>query len=73
MFDTHGVTRCGKMVLEAESTITGENDNKRLRIYIPVNLAVDSAFPFKKGEKIKVKIDARNGRLVIEKSGYERG
>ena len=36
-------------------------------IYIPTDLAGDSAFPFKEDEKIKIKIDPKNKRLIIEK------
>jgi len=37
-------------------------------VYIPREVSKDSAFPFKPDQKLKVKIDAENCRLVIEKS-----
>lgn len=58
----------GKLVLEAEATITGNEKGRRLRIYVPVDLSIDSAFPFKIGDKVKIKIDVKNSRLIIEKS-----
>lgn len=55
------------MTLEAKATITGDDRGRRLRIYIPVELAVDSAFPFRIGDKIKITIDTKNQRLLINK------
>jgi hypothetical protein len=34
---------------------------------VPTEVARDSAFPFKADEKVKVRIDVENRRLVIEK------
>jgi hypothetical protein len=59
------------LVLRAKATITGDAKGTRLRIYIPSLLALDSAFPFKKGETIMIKIDKEKKRLVIER--YEEG
>ena len=59
------------MVLRAKATITGDAKGTRLRIYIPSLLALDSAFPFKKGETIMIKVDKEKKRLVIER--YEEG
>jgi hypothetical protein len=36
-------------------------------IYVPTEVARDSAFPFKANERVKVKIDVENGRLIVEK------
>jgi hypothetical protein len=36
-------------------------------IYIPTDVAKDSAFPFKVDETIKIRIDPQNQRLIIEK------
>lgn len=55
------------MVLEAKATITGNKEGTRLRIYIPTLLSMDSAFPFKKGDVIKIKIDKDEGVLRVEK------
>ena len=55
------------MVLEAKATITGNKEGTRLRIYIPTVLSLDSTFPFKKGDVIKIKIDKDEGVLRIEK------
>ena len=55
------------MVLEAKATITGNKEGTRLRIYIPTALSLDSAFPFKKGDVVNIKIDKDEGVLRIEK------
>jgi len=36
-------------------------------VYIPSEVSKDSAFPFKPNQKLKVRIDTENKRLVIEK------
>jgi len=36
-------------------------------VYIPSEVARDSAFPFKHEDEVTVKIDAKNNRLIIEK------
>ncbi|MGD0994401.1 MAG: hypothetical protein ABR909_02625 [Candidatus Bathyarchaeia archaeon] len=36
-------------------------------VYIPTEVAKDSVFPFRLEEKVKVKIDVENKRLIIEK------
>lgn len=56
------------MVLETKATITGNKEGTRLRIYIPSVLAMDSAFPFKKGDVIKIIIEKEGEVLRIEKS-----
>jgi hypothetical protein len=61
-------------MLEAESKIvnrpayTGKKQYDKLFIYIPTDLAKDSAFPFLADEKIKIRIDKENNRLLIEKT-----
>nr|MDO8080812.1 hypothetical protein [Candidatus Freyarchaeota archaeon] len=55
------------MVLQTKATITGDEKGIRMRIYIPTSIAMDSAFPFKKGEKVMIKIDKAKKRLLIEK------
>ena len=55
------------MVLEAKATITGNKEGTRLRIYIPTVLSLDSTFPFKKGDVVKINIDKDEEVLVIEK------
>jgi len=60
-------------MLEAESklvnrpTITGRKTYPKYFIYIPSEIAKDSAFPFQADEKLKIKIDVENKRLIIEK------
>jgi hypothetical protein len=60
-------------MLESESkllnrpTQTAGKHYDKYYIYIPTDLARDSAFPFKKDEKLKLRIDPQNKRLIIEK------
>ena len=46
-------------------TKTGGKSYDKFFIYIPTNVAKDSAFPFKPGEEVLIRIDKK--RLVIEK------
>ncbi|MHA1722512.1 MAG: hypothetical protein ACTSXW_05475 [Candidatus Baldrarchaeia archaeon] len=55
-----------RMVLEKETTITKEG-RSGAKIYIPADIVKDSQFPFKIGEKVLLKIDTENNRLIIEK------
>lgn len=55
-----------KLVLEKETTITREG-RSGAKIYIPSDIVKDSQFPFKIGEKVLLKIDVENNRLIVEK------
>ncbi len=48
-------------------TQTAGKQYDKYYIYLPTDLARDSAFPFQKDEKLKIKIDKENNRLIIEK------
>lgn len=48
-------------------TQTGGKTYDKFFIYVPTEVARDSLFPFKTNERIKVKIDVENKRLIIEK------
>jgi len=48
-------------------TRTGGKLYDKFFIYIPTEVARDSLFPFKTGETIKVMIDTKNNRLIVEK------
>jgi hypothetical protein len=48
-------------------TQTGGKTYDKFFIYVPIEVARDTAFPFKAKEPIKVKIDIENKRLIIEK------
>jgi hypothetical protein len=60
-------------MLESESklvnrpTQTGGKMYDKFYVYIPREVSKDSAFPFKANQKLKVRIDVENRRLVIEK------
>jgi hypothetical protein len=59
-------------MLEAEGrfvnrpTSTGGKLYDKFFIYVPTEVARDGLFPFKTNDKIKVRIDADNKRLIIE-------
>ena len=54
-------------MLEKQSKIVKLNpDAATLYLIIPADLVKDSAFPFKEGEFVKVRIDAVNSRLIVE-------
>jgi hypothetical protein len=61
-------------MLESESKIvnrptqTGKKQYDKIFIYVPTEVAKDSAFPFKPNEKVKIKIDSTHQRLIIEKT-----
>jgi hypothetical protein len=61
-------------MLEAESklvnrpTKTGKKQYPKFFVYLPSIIVNDSAFPFKEDDKLKVKIDVENKRLIIEKA-----
>jgi hypothetical protein len=48
-------------------TQTGGRTYDKFFVYVPIEVARDSAFPFKANERVKVKIDINNKRLTIEK------
>ena len=60
-----------RMVLEAETTISTSTATvkgkkySRLYLYLPSTLTNDSQFPFKPGEKVKIRIEGK--KLVVEK------
>jgi hypothetical protein len=37
-----------------------------IHFYVPTEVAKDSTFPFKVNDKVKVRIDLENKRLIIE-------
>jgi len=55
------------MVLKAFTTISGDSKGRKLRIYIPSMLALDSTFPFKKGDRVIIEIDNKNQSLIIKR------
>ncbi len=40
----------------------------RFFLYLPVDLARDERFPFKEDEKVMIRIDEKNKRLIVEKA-----
>jgi hypothetical protein len=50
-------------------TETGRKKYDKFFVYIPTQVAKDGLFPFIENDKVKVRIDADNKRLIIEKIG----
>ncbi len=55
----------GKMI--NRPTQTGGKTYDKYFIYIPIEVARDTAFPFKPQEKLKIKIDINNRMLTVKK------
>lgn len=53
------------MNMAKEGTGTVYAINKKTWIYIPLSVSDDSAFPFKKGDKVKIRIEGK--KLIIER------
>ena len=59
------------MTLEGESTIISSKAKakghiyKRLLIYLPSSIINDSAFPFREGDKVKIRVKGK--KMIIEK------
>ena len=54
-----------RTVLEAETKIYGHKVSRTLYLRVPSRIAQDSAFPFKPGEKVIIRIEGN--KLVVEK------
>jgi hypothetical protein len=57
------------MVLEGETKIYKSNGRRSL--YIPAGLINDSAFPFKNGEPLSIRVEGE--RVIIEKAKKGKG
>jgi len=60
------LTGDGKLI--NRPTTTGGKKYDKFFIYVPIEVARDSAFPFKPNDKVHVKIDQETKRLIIEKA-----
>lgn len=60
----------GKLINRKTKTAGKEYD--RFFFYIPTELARDGLFPFKEGDKVTIKIDAKGKRVIIETVKNER-
>ncbi|MFZ2410510.1 MAG: hypothetical protein WAW23_02960 [Candidatus Methanoperedens sp.] len=66
-----------QMVVEGQGklinrrTKTAGKDYDRFFIYVPTEVARDGLFPFKEGDKLTLKIDAKNKRLVVQKASAQ--
>lgn len=48
-------------------TKTSGETYDRFFIYVPTEVARDGTFPLKDGDKVMIRVDAKNKRLVIER------
>lgn len=48
-------------------TQTGKKLYDKFFVYVPTDVARDGTFPFKVNNRIKVRIDSENQRLIIER------
>ena len=46
-------------------TITGKKKYDRFFIYIPTEVARDSSFPFKEGDRLKIRIE-KDGLFIVK-------
>ncbi|MCL2477233.1 hypothetical protein [Candidatus Bathycorpusculum sp.] len=60
------LTGDGKLI--NRPTTTGGKMYDKFFIYVPLEVARDSAFPFKPNDKVHVKIDPETKQLIIEKA-----
>jgi len=55
----------GKLINRKTKTAGKEYD--RCFFYVPTEVARDGLFPFKEGNKVTIKIDAKGKRIVVER------
>jgi hypothetical protein len=48
-------------------TITGKRTYDKFFVYIPTEIARDGLFPFKMGDEVKIRVDRRLKRVILEK------
>jgi hypothetical protein len=66
-FQVHSMKEAyGKLI--NRPTQTGGKTYDKFFIYVPIEVARDTAFPFKANEKLKVIIDIENKRLIVEEA-----
>ena len=53
------------MALEGKGRFL-KSESSRSLIYVSQKVAQDSAFPFKPGQELVIRIDERRGRLIVE-------
>jgi len=58
----------GKGRIINRPTKTAGKDYDKFFVYLPTNLVRDSAFPFKVGEAVVIRIDRENNLLTVSKS-----
>ena len=47
--------------------VSKDKEYPKYFIYVPIEVARDSSFPFKEGDEVEVTIEPKNNRIVIEK------
>ena len=49
-------------------TTTGGKKYDKFFLYIPTELARDSQFPIKEKQRVKIKVDTKQGKLIVERA-----
>lgn len=55
--------RVGKFI--NRPTTTGGRKYDKFFVYVPTEVAKDSQFPFKAGDEVEVRIDAKRKRIIV--------
>lgn len=58
------------MTLEAHGRLLHPESSRTL-IYVSQKVASDSAFPFEAGDKLRIRIDPDEDRLIVERAAEE--
>ena len=53
------------MVLEGDGRFTKPTPIRSM-IYVSQKVATDSAFPFEEGQRLRIRIDSKKRRLIVE-------
>jgi uncharacterized SAM-dependent methyltransferase len=56
-------------MLKGVGKIIWTRSRRSYYILIPEEVALDSAFPFQRGEKVLIEVDVKNRSLIISKCG----
>ncbi len=49
-------------------TVTGGKRYDKFFVYIPTQIARDSLFPFKEGDEVQIKVDAKQKRVIVQRA-----
>ncbi len=67
------IPKWGTLMLEGKGrflnrpTITGKQAYDKFFVYVPTEIARDGLFPFRAGDEVRVKVDPKLKRVILEK------